>query len=365
MIPKSRLVLLALTLIVSLAACGGPQASPTPAAGGSATAVAKATATTAAAEAEATSVPVAPTQPEEGDLNLDSVSSGMEQLASYKSSLHMSFDGTNEDGQAVVKSLTMEERFIANPPTQQVTWISAEAVGDETPQPTSWSMISIGDVRYMITVDNAGAETCIMLTSDESEPPTSALSVDTWGSIREARYLGTDTVNGVRAKHYVWKEGALSTWGFTEGKAETWVAVDDGYVVKQVVKGTGKGLFMAEEGETGTTLWEWNVTDANQPFEIVAPAGCESAASDIPVMADATDKTTMGDMIVYTSPSSLADVAAFYKAAMPEAGWEASGDPMEMDTFSQLEFTKDGKKASLMLSRDEDSQATSVLVSIE
>jgi hypothetical protein len=366
MIDRKLLVFLAFLLTVSLGACGGDAATPTQPSGGAPSASPKPTATTSA-ETEATETPsgaVAPTTAEEAALNLDSVSSGIAQLDSYKSSLSMTFTGTNADGQAVDRSWTMEEQFIKDPAAQSISWSSSESKGGESATTSRWEMITIGENKYMITQAEDGAESCMMLSSSDSEPLSPALTPDMWGSISDARYKGTETVNGVRAKHYAWKEGTLTVWGFTKGQGETWVAVDGGYVVRQIVEGTGSGVFLAGTDETGTTKWEWNVTEANGSFAIEAPEGCDSAAADIPVMADATDKSIIGDMITYTSPSPLADVAAFYKAEMPKAGWEATGTPTEMDGLSQLEFSREGSTASVMISWDADNGVASVFVSV-
>jgi len=202
------------------------------------------------------------------------------------------------------------------------------------------------------------------LSSADVTPPEQALSADMWGSVSDARYVGTETVNGVRAKRYTWKEGSVATFGFAAGKGDTWVAVDGGYVVKQAIEATGKGLFLASADQEGTTTWEWDVTDANGSFEILPPAGCESAAKDIPVMADATDLATVGDFVTYSSASALADVVSFYKTEMPKAGWQPSGTPTEAEGFTMLEFTKDVRTASLSISFDQSSQKTSVFVNV-
>jgi len=368
MIDRKLLVCLVFVLAIALTACGGGKTTPTPTSEGtSPSSTTQPTATAQqVAETEATLTPeaVAPTTEEEADLSLDSVSGAMSQLASYKSSLDMRFQGTNADGQSVDNSWIMEEEFITDPAAQHITWSGTELVGDGPATTTRWEMITVDEIQYMISVDADGNETCMMLSSSDSTAPTSSLTPDMWGSISDARYTGTETVNGVRTKHYVWKEGALSTWGFAEGKGETWVAIDGGYVVKQIVEVTGKGVFLAGDDETGTTTWEWNVTDANGSFEILPPEGCESAAADIPVMADATDKSILGDMITFSSPSALADVVDFYKTEMPGAGWEATGTPTEMDTLVMLEFTREGNTASLMISWDEEKQSTSVLISV-
>ena len=81
-------------------------------------------------------------------------------------------------------------------------------------------------------------------------------------------------------------------------------------------------------------------------------------------MADAQDKMTFGTTVSYSSPSTLADVMAFYQEQMPGYGWQASGGPVAAEGFASLEFTKDGRTAGLMLTYDADAQKTGVFISV-
>ncbi len=367
----SLLALAALLVALILAACGGGGTATQPTQGTSetqgTTSGTQPTATTAVAGAEATSVTsadVVATEPSEADLSLDSISGKLTGLKSYKTKLDMRFSGKDAQGLAVNNSWIMEEAFIVDPAAQHVKWTSSEATGDQTPTVTGYEMITIGQTTYSITQDASGTSTCMAISSADATPPTSSLSADMWGSVSDARYVGTDTVNGVRTKHYVWKEGSLTAFGFGSGKGETWVAIDGGYVVKQTVEATGKGLWLAAADQEGTTTWAYDVTDANGSFTIDPPVGCESAAGDIPVMANATDRATIGDMITYSSPSAMADVVSFYRDEMPKAGWQPSGTPTEMEGYAMFEFTKEGKTASVTITYDASTSKTSVFVSV-
>jgi len=360
-----------IVLVMVVGACGGGGAASTEPTEGTATSDTTSgtqpTATTAVEVAGATPVPTAEveaTQASEEDLNLSSVTGGLAQLQSYKSTMDVHFAGQDAQGQAVETSFKMAEEFILEPRAQRMTWTSTESKGGEAATATSWETITIGQTSYMISTDASGTKTCVVITSSEATPPEQTLSADMWGGVNDASYVNTETVNGILAKHYAWKEGVLAGYGFTSGKGETWVAVDGGYVVRQRIEATGKGTFLAGADEEGTSTWEWNVTDANGSFQIQAPEGCESAAADIPVMADATEQSTYGDTMTYSSPSAFADVVSFYKSEMPNAGWQASGTPTEMEGLEVLEFTKEERTASVMITWDESSQKTSVIITV-
>jgi len=368
----SLFALVALVLVVALAACGGGKTDvvPTESTSAEGDTGSQPAAATVETRVKATAVTVteteaAPAEETEADLDLDNVSGGLDTLTSYKSVLDMRFSGKNAAGEEAEKSWTMEEEFTSDPAAQHVTMTSSESTAGQTPVVTVWETYTIGQTTYMISTDAAGTETCISISSGDTTPPTQNAGPDMWGNVSGARYRGTETVNGVRAKHYTWKEGWMLTYGYTAGQGETWVAVDGGYVVRQKVDATGKGVFLAGTDEEGTTTWQWDLTDANASFEILPPEGCESAAAGIPIMPDATDQTTFGEMISYVSPSAFADVVAFYKAEMPKAGWEASGTPSEMEGFATFEYKKEGSTASFMISWDESASTTSVIVTVE
>jgi hypothetical protein len=354
-----------LVLVMVVAGCGGGGAATTgPAAAANPT---PGTTSNTQGAARATTLPAAEGASDvttEQDLSLDSVSEGLTQLRSYKSTLTMRFIGKDSQGQAVDSSWTMQEEFTEQPRAQRVVWTTSESTGGQPAVTSGYEVITIGQSTYMITRDDSGTETCIESSSGDATPPEQMLSADMWGSISDAKYVNTETVNGVRAKHYAWDEGTLVTLGYATGKGETWVAVDGGYVVRQLIEFTGKGLFLAGSDEEGTSTWQWDVTDANGSFQIQAPEGCESAATDLPIMAGATDMFTYGDMISYTSGGAFADVVAFYKTEMPNAGWQPSGTPFEGEDFAMLEFTKDERTASVSLSYSASDQTTSVILSV-
>jgi len=144
------------------------------------------------------------------------------------------------------------------------------------------------------------------------------------------------------------------------------VATDGGYVVKDVVNWEGgAGLFGAPTaaGESGKGSWNWELTDPNGSFTITPPEGCESAAEGLPILPDATDKTTMGDLTIYKTASKVADVMAFYQKEMPAAGWQPSGEPTSTEGFSSVEFTKDGQTASFTITTEGEGSQVMINVS--
>ena len=170
------------------------------------------------------------------------------------------------------------------------------------------------------------------------------------GGVSGAKYVGPDTVNGIKAKHYKYDEQAASLAGFGKVNGEIWIAEDGGYVVKDTSNWEGAaGLFGAGTKAAGAGTWTYQVLDVNKPLAIKPPDICEKGKVDVPVMSDATEKAQMGPILSYKTAAKLKDVVEFYNTAMAKAGWQPAGEPTVADEMSALSFTKDGSTAQITI----------------
>ncbi len=353
---KSTKILLFVIVMLTLAAlaCGPLGQSATPAVDKSPT--------TAAGGKSPTQEPTPSVS--EPDLVVSSLSEGLTTMKSYRAKMSVTLDGKDEQNQPVKASMQWSEEFIREPRARHIV-LNGTSLSSGKDESFAMELFILDKTQYMIFADQAGKKSCISSPAD-TESKQGLFSPDDFGGVSGAKYVKTETVNGVKAKRYTWKDQVL-TKGFTVTKGDVWVAVDGSYIVKYVVEATGTSAeLLGVQGQAkGTMTLEYNVTDIGQSFKIELPAdsGCQ-AATDIPIMKDATDMSTFGEMITYTSPSSFEDVVNFYKDEMPNNGWEASGDSLEMEGFAQFEFTKDTRKAQIMISFDQDKDTVSVLISI-
>lgn len=362
---------LVITLIVAvllLSACGGKEATTQPAPEAKATTAptaepAKPTLppTKPPAKEEPTATPEPPTpEPTPEELALSSVTEGLASLKSYKSTFTLVWAGKDEDGEPVQGAWDMVEEYTRQPLAQRII-ITSKELGDDDGKP--FELITIGDVAYMVSTGDDGEVSCMSFSSSDTGVTEQGLyTPDMLGSISGAGYVGTETVNGVRTKHYAWKERNVVLAGLASASGDVWTTMDGKTVVKYTTEATGKGMFFGAGEAEGTVSVEYNLTEIDGDFQIAPPEGCKGPSTDIPLMADATDRSSFGEMLTYTSPSPIADVVEFYKAEMPKSGWELSGDPTEMGDLYMLDFTKEGRKASLMITYDEDDKLTSVMI---
>jgi len=134
-----------------------------------------------------------------------------------------------------------------------------------------------------------------------------------------------------------------------KANGEVWISAKDGFTVKYTLDAEGKGLMGKDKERPEHFSIEYEVLP-----------------EDIPLMDDAKVDMAMEGMIMYSTASSVEDVVAFYEAQMPANGWTQNPDAsFSMEGTSSLEFTKEGRTANLMITYDEDSQKTNVMITTE
>jgi hypothetical protein len=183
---------------------------------------------------------------------------------------------------------------------------------------------------------------------------------DAIGGLENARRVRPDeTVNGVLCRHYVFDDKALAGWSaFTQAEGEMWVAVDGDYVVRYLLQAEGKNPITGDEGHIE---WEYEIRDANESIVIEPPAGCEAAESEFPIMADATNMSTMGGFVTYESGSSFDDVLSFYQEQMVADGWGEASDAFVSSGNAILSYTQDERAATVTLT-ESDGKVSVVIV---
>ena len=293
--------------------------------------------------------------PEE-EFELSNVTEGLSGLDSYKTTFTMSFEGT-EAGQPKSWTWVTEESYRKDPPAKRTAFTGT---GTDAADTGGFEMIEVDGKTYSIFGD--------ICTSGESDNAPDATATfrpsDIIGDIRSSQFVGAETINGVPTRHYVVDESGFSVLGYADTKAEAWIADPGNFVVKYTLQATGKDTFFSTgQDSEGTIRWDYEVSNVNQPVDVQAPEDCGGAPEDIPVMPDARDMSSFGDLTTYTSPSALGDVVAFYKAEMPNSGWseDASSGSVSTETFTTLSFTKDGRTASITITYDQAS-GTTVLI---
>jgi hypothetical protein len=357
------LIALTILVIVALAACGGGrepapaaksaepvEAAPTQAA--QPTKVPAEAAEPTAAPEPTAAVAAEPTAaPEEESLSLDSRDTGLDQLTSYRLTWHAEWKTTDQD-KTEQGTWDWAEEYTSDPKAHHLSMLQPDS--DDPAKVNGFEMWQVGDTTYMKSGED---EECISYSSEGAgnDIEQGLFSPTMLGSIQDAKYVGRETVNGIPTKHYKYnsKPGLLASFGEVSG--ETWIADDGGYVVKDAVTWKGAGGFFGRGSDTssGEGSWTWELSDVNKSFEIKPPDGCGGSELDLPIMADATEKSRFGDMTTYKTAGQPADVATFYKDELTAAGWKLEGEPTEMGEVVMLNYVKDALKLNVMISASE------------
>jgi len=292
---------------------------------------------------------------------------GLAQFDSYRTKLRMTFSGLNL-GEVQEGTVDIETAYVKEPPAAHVKMIILDAQGEEkmnieiiNTQGTQWVNLGGGEQGWI----SAPAE----------EEPTAMLegmgfdATEVLPEVKSTRFVGEETVNGVRTKHYTFDEKSLAGVGETMGevsvKGDVWIAVEGNFAVKFQFVAQGKGIFEEGKGEQeGQIDFYYELYDINAPITIEPPAGA-TLPEDIPIMPDATDQGSMGGLITYSSPSDFQTVLEFYRKEMEANGWTSAGENLIGEEIATLDYQKDDRQVTVMISVDKDSGQVDVLITIQ
>jgi len=273
-----------------------------------------------------------------GSLRLVDPTVGLAGLASYKATLILSFNGT-QDGQPSQWSHTYVMLANQDNSAHQVT---TEAAGG-TPVPVF--MLEMNGVSYEVE----GEKNCTASTTEAG----SSLS-ETWepagflSGLIGAQAAGSETINGVATDRYTFDERALGQTGFTKSTGQVWVASENGAVVRYLLTTTAGADYFGK-GIEGARTWEYNLADINQPVTIDLPAGCPGGLVDAPLMPAAQGVRRLPGVTIYSTTGSLQDGLAFYQEQLPPLDWEVMGEPTVTDTIGLTIFVQGDQQLTVIV----------------
>jgi len=358
----------ALLLAVALAGCGGakPPAVAEKAAATAQKAGEKAVqqaatklAPTAEKAAPTAAKPAPAAASADAELSLQSRETGLDKLKTYRSKWQGEWSATDKG--AVEKASWEWFEEVARD-SQAQHW-GSKMVDSQSGKPVEFEIYRIADATYIVTKDASGKQECLMMSGEAASPFSgSVLTPNTFGGVNGAKFVGAETINGIKTKHYKYDDKAASLTAFGRVSGEIWVAEDGGYVVKDAVTWEGgAGMFSGNAKSSGKGAWTFEVYDVNKPLTIEPPTGCDKGKVDVPLMPDATETARMGPVTTYKTASKLADVAAFYKTAMEKAGWQLDNEPEITEEAVALSYIKDNATVQITAMPADDK--TQVLIS--
>ena len=278
-----------------------------------------------------------------GPFDLPDAKVGLSELSSYQATLALSFEGT-ENGQPKTWSKTYLMLRQTDPPARQLT---VESSGDLTEL----------DPVFMAEADGAAFERIGEYVCNATPIEAGKSFADRLEPASFLNYVigadeaGSETVNDVAATHYTFDQRALGQQDMAEATGEMWVASEGVYVVKYVLSIKGSGDYFGE-GIEGTLSYDYELTQVNQPVEIILPEDCPSGMVDAPQLPDASNVLNAPGVLSYDTASGLDEAVAFYQTETPELGWELLGEPSVTETGALLVFTKDDQTMTVNITTE-------------
>ncbi|MFC2030003.1 hypothetical protein ACFLWA_04655 [Chloroflexota bacterium] len=311
---------------------------------------------------------------EELDLAGLSLPSGLD---SYRATMQVLMEGTG-NGDEISGRVDLLTEYTREPLAQYVR-ISGE--GTEGFETSTVELFREQDTAYMnldgewlaLTVSDSGddlledagiigpndvlTDTCGWKKGQASE--LGILSIEYWS-------LSKESMDECMPATELDRLGALS-----EVSGDLYVATDGHYVVKMDLVFVGKDLDIGmDPGEElpveGRIEFHFEITDVNQPHSIRVPDKALASGGtpdDIPVSRDAEAVNNVFGVITYVSPTAVGELAEFYKVELPKKGWTQVSTE-EFGGVYMLEYSKADRTASVMIEADDETDKTSVLISI-
>jgi len=311
------------------------------------------------AEPEPTATPAeAEAEESTGELpDLSNVSAGLEEFNSYRATVNMTFESTEEGGTSA--GLVFESAVLLEPPASSATISLSGDMVEEAGGFDSMTFAEVGDASYAV-IPGLGCVTGGAGEMGSMDQFTEIFATDELlGEIGGAEFVGEDTVNGIAVDHYTFDESDVedTNGDLQELEGHVYVAQDGNYVTRMIIEGVGT-VDMFDEGvdEEGTLILEYNVTDVGAEFEIELPEGCEDAGAQYPTFEGAADLTSFAGFTTYTVEADLDDVVTFYEEEMAALGYEQpEGEQIFSEGSAILSFTAaEMDPVSVIINQDEE-----------
>lgn len=251
-------------------------------------------------------------------------------VSSYRMVVDASLS-TNDDTGAELTQAFVINLAVSNDPEGMSLTMTAEGI-EGSEEFSGLAMTQVDGITYM-TLPELGCITTSEGDAFGADNPFAELT-DTntfMEDIDEADFEGEEVVNGIETLHYSFDESSFDSpdqeieWA----EGHIYVAKEGGYLVRMTMEGEGIFDEVADVPEYGTIDLQIDITDLNQPVDLVIPAECEgegAGGTDWPMMEDAFNVSSIGGFLTYQTNMPFEDVLNFYQDALLADGWEESPD---------------------------------------
>lgn len=272
---------------------------------------------------------------------------------SFRISMDIQFEETKADGTVESGRITGTGAQVVEPFAMTFDFTIEGSEIDLELGGGGFSMTQIGDVTYL----NLGG-TCLSTSGNEvSEFPLTdfATSESFLGGLQGAELVEENvTINGIQTNHYRFDDSALSQGEQALGELQNveghvYVSVEDGYLVRITMEADGQNLNLGggtADTTGGHVTYQVDYSDFNAPIEIMEPENCGAGDSEFPILDDATNVNSFGDVLSYETGTAFEDIVEFYKTEMAAAGYSLTSEFAQSPT-ALLTFSLDGEDVTV------------------
>ncbi|HEY2916769.1 MAG TPA: hypothetical protein VGI98_06100 [Candidatus Limnocylindrales bacterium] len=263
-----------------------------------------------------------------GPFFLSDPRSGLDALPAYEETLTIAFSGT-VDGAPRQWSTTHRFQHTATPAMSMLTIEAGVGVGAPVEDPV---LVAEGSGAMY---EQAAAGPCMGRRLDPTRSRLAELEPAAQiPGLMGADEAGSESLSGVATKHYRFDGRAILEGAGPQTTGDVWVAAADGSVRKYVRSTTADAGYFGG-GMAGTMTWTYGLRELDAATRVALPRACQL---DVPVMSGATDLLVLPTYAGFDTSSTVAQVAAFYKAQLPPAGWAYASTPVTSSTQVVLTF---------------------------
>ncbi|NLV73135.1 MAG: hypothetical protein GXY52_00395 [Chloroflexi bacterium] len=280
-----------------------------------------------------------------------------EKLDSYRATQKGVYKQTI-DGVETVTTYEVNQQVARDPKASSALYTTANDEVERT-----FEVIIIGQDSYMRSSESPGWTAMSIADSGPAGADDSALFTDPTSALSgDARLVGTETVNGLESKHYVYE--GRETFGNRIAsdaqvelcQADVWVSTEYNVVVRYQAH-----VVFSDKSSQYDWKFESNLLDVNTPVTIEPPEGVTRAGlpDDVPMIDDASEVSAYGGMVMFSVKDTVEDILEFYAKKLPANGWEKGTENLGA---GQASYTKGNRKLLLIVSAAGEESSVTIIV---
>lgn len=280
-------------------------------------------------------------------------------LSSFRINLDVQFEETKADGTVESGRITAAGAQVLDPLAMTFDFTVEGTETDLNFGGSVFSMTQIDDVIYL----NLAETGCISTSGNEFDSFLTDFtnSENFVGGLQGAQLVEENvTINGVQTNHYRFDDAALTqqqqAFGtFQNVEGHVYVSTEEGYLVRITMEADGANLNLSgdpAETTNGHVVYQIDYSDFNAPIDITVPEGCAGEGEyEFPVLDDATNVNSFGDLLTYSTGAAFDDIVEFYNTEMAAAGYTLASDFSSPPT-ALLTYEQDGQEVTVTVAED-------------